>query len=134
MSTIEQVEDNCRVFADFKPLADDELAVVENAQRAMEASGTIPCTGCDYCAKVCPVGVGFSGSMTALNYFINFGDAEAANYQLGFIVRFNGGKKMPSECIRCGACEQALARRTSRSWNASTASTEKSRPTANRRC
>lgn len=107
MSTVEQVEDNCRAFADFKPLSDVELAVIGNAQRAMEASGTIPCTGCDYCAKVCPVGVGISGSMTALNYYINFGDAEAANYQLGFIVRFNGGKKMPSECIRCGACEQA---------------------------
>ena len=107
MSTVEQVEDNCRAFADFKPLSDVGLAVIGHAQRAMEASGTIPCTGCDYCAKVCPVGVGISGSMTALNYYINFGDAEAANYQLGFIVRFNGGKKMPNECIRCGACEQA---------------------------
>lgn len=26
---------------------------------------------------------------------INFSDACEANYQLGFIVRFNGGKKMP---------------------------------------
>ena len=23
------------------------------------------------------------------------------------MVRFNGGKKMPSECIQCGACEDA---------------------------
>ena len=45
--------------------------------------------------------------MTALNHCINFGDAYAASYQLGFIVRFIGGKKMPSECVRCGKCEQS---------------------------
>jgi len=67
----------------------------------------VPCTGCDYCAKVCPTGIGISGAMTALNYYINFEDPYSANYQLGFVVRFNSGKKMPSECIRCGACEEA---------------------------
>ena len=107
MSTIEQVRDNCRAFAAFKPLDEGELAAVKRAQKAMAASGTVPCTGCDYCAKVCPQGIGISGAMTALNYYINFEDAYAANYQLGFVVRFNGGKKMPSECIRCGACEEA---------------------------
>ena len=107
MSTLDQVRENCRTFADFKPLDEGERHGIELAQQAMAQSGTVACTGCDYCAKVCPVGVGISGAMTALNYYINFGDAYAANYQLGFVVRFNGGKKMPSECIRCGACEQA---------------------------
>ena len=107
MSTLEQVQDNCAAFADFKPLSPSESHAIERAQQAMSESGIVPCTGCDYCAKVCPQGIGISGAMTALNYYINFGDAYAANYQLGFVVRFNGGKKMPSECIRCGKCEQA---------------------------
>lgn len=107
MSELAQVEDNMRVFADFKPLDDGELAAIGRAQKVMAESGTMPCTGCDYCAKVCPQGIGISGAMTALNYFINFGDPYAANYQLGFVVRFNSGKKMPSECIRCGECEEA---------------------------
>lgn len=107
MSTIEQVEDNMRVFADFKPLTDAEQDAIKRAQVAMTESGIVPCTGCDYCAKVCPQGIGISGAMTALNYYINFEDPYAANYQLGFVVRFNGGKKMPDECIRCGACEEA---------------------------
>ena len=107
MSTIEQVEDNMRVFADFKPLTEDEQDAIKRAQVAMTESGIVPCTGCDYCAKVCPQGIGISGAMTALNYYINFEDPYAANYQLGFVVRFNAGKKMPSECIRCGACEEA---------------------------
>ncbi len=107
MSTVEQVEDNMRVFADFEPLSSAEQYAIERAQVAMTESGIVPCTGCDYCAKVCPTGIGISGAMTALNYYINFEDPYAANYQLGFVVRFNGGKKMPSECIRCGACEDA---------------------------
>jgi len=107
MSTIEQVEDNMRVFADFKPLTADEQDAIKRAQVAMTESGIVPCTGCDYCAKVCPTGIGISGAMTALNYYINFEDPYAANYQLGFVVRFNMGKKMPSECIRCGKCEEA---------------------------
>ena len=107
MSTIDQVVDNCKAFADFKPLDDNERKGIELAQAAMAKTGTVPCTGCDYCAKVCPQGIGISGAMTALNYYINFDDAYAANYQMGFVVRFNGGKKMPSECIKCGACEDA---------------------------
>ena len=107
MSTVEQVEDNMRMFADFEPLSSAEQYAIERAQVAMTESGIVPCTGCDYCAKVCPTGIGISGAMTALNYYINFEDPYAANYQLGFVVRFNGGKKMPSECIRCGACEDA---------------------------
>ena len=107
MSTLEQVRDNVRAFADFKPLDDDELAAIKKAQVAMAESGAVPCTGCDYCAKVCPEGIGISGAMTALNYYINFDNPVEAAYQLGFVVRFNGGKKMPSECIQCGACEKA---------------------------
>lgn len=107
MNSIEQVEENCRAFSTFEPMSEDERAIIARAQKAMETSGIIPCTGCDYCAKVCPEDIGISGSLEALNYYINFGDAQAAAYQLGFIVRFNAGKKMIDQCIQCGACEQA---------------------------
>lgn len=107
MNEVEQVEENCRAFSDFAVLSHEEQTAIAQAQRAMETSGIVPCTGCDYCAKVCPKDIGISGSLEALNYFINFGDAQAAAYQLGFIVRFNAGKQMIGECIQCGACEQA---------------------------
>ncbi len=107
MNAIEQVKDNCRAFADFNPLTVEQHAAIARAQAKMAESGIIPCTGCDYCAKVCPQNIGISGALSALNYYINFEDPYAANYQLGFIVRFNKGKAMPSECIQCGACESA---------------------------
>ncbi len=107
MNTIEMVEENCRAFKEFRPLSDTERRAIAQAQDAMAKSGVVPCTGCDYCAKVCPLDIGISGAMTALNYYINFGDPYKANYQLGFVVRFNGGKKLPFDCIGCGACENA---------------------------
>ena len=107
MSTLEMVEENCRSFVDFDGLSEKQRNAIDRAQTLMAASGTVQCTGCDYCAKVCPQNIGISGALTALNYYINFDDPYKANYQLGFVVRFNAGKAMPSECIKCGACEEA---------------------------
>lgn len=107
MNTLEQVEQNCRSFAGFNGLSPEQHEAIQQAQRIMAENGTIQCTGCDYCAKVCPQNVGISGALTALNYYINFNDPYKANYQLGFVVRFNAGKAMPSDCMRCGACEEA---------------------------
>ena len=57
------------------------------------------CTSCDYCAKVCPLNIGISQSLAVLNHYINYGDAASAGYQMGFVVRFNAGKNMITECI-----------------------------------
>lgn len=107
MSTLEQVQDNCRAFRDFKPLDDGELAAIDRARAALKEGGAVQCTSCDYCAKVCPLNIGISQSLAVLNHFINYGDAASAGYQMGFVVRFNAGKNMITECIRCGACEDA---------------------------
>lgn len=107
MSTLEQVQDNCRAFRGFKPLDDGELAAIDRARAALKEGGTVQCTSCDYCAKVCPQNIGISQSLAVLNHFINYGDAASAGYQMGFVVRFNAGKSMITECIRCGACEDA---------------------------
>lgn len=107
MSTLEQVQDNCRAFRDFKPLDDGELAAIDRARAALKEGGTVQCTSCDYCAKVCPLNIGISQSLAVLNHYINYGDAASAGYQMGFVVRFNAGKNMITECIRCGACEGA---------------------------
>lgn len=92
---------------DFKPFTEAEQAVMKAAQEAMSGSNIVQCTGCNYCAKVCPQGIGISGSINALNYLLNTEDAGEANHQLGFVVFFNQGKKLPNECIKCGACESA---------------------------
>lgn len=107
MSTLDMVEDNCGAFEDFHALSDKELAVMDSVQKAIRGAEIVPCTGCNYCLKVCPEGIGISGSLTALNYYINFKDAAQAHNQLRVVVGFNMRKKFPTDCIRCGACEDA---------------------------
>lgn len=50
--------------------------------------------------------IGISGSFTAMNLLTTYNDMGAAKHQLGWLV--NGhGRKPASECIKCGACEEA---------------------------
>lgn len=107
MSSLEQVRDNCRRFENFEPLSADESAAVLEARDALSTTDIVPCTSCDYCAKVCPQNIGISRSLSVYNQFLAYKDPAAAKFQLGFVVRFNGGKALPSDCIKCGACEAA---------------------------
>ena len=54
MSDLAQMEDNLSYMRDFTPLSADEQATIARAREALAAVPLIPCTSCDYCAKVCP--------------------------------------------------------------------------------
>ncbi|MFR2986081.1 MAG: 4Fe-4S dicluster domain-containing protein [Clostridium sp.] len=64
----------------------------------------IPCTTCNYCAKVCPMDIGISGSFTAMNYLTLYKDKGMAAHQEQWLV---GGhrRKAADQCIKCGKCE-----------------------------
>lgn len=106
MSTLEQMDDNLSFMRDFKPLTDEERNTVAEAQKALAAIPLIPCTVCDYCAKVCPENIGISGTFTAMNYLTLYKDKAAALTWEGWHVGGHG-KKKAAECIQCGECEKA---------------------------
>ncbi|MDL2271828.1 aldo/keto reductase [Desulfovibrio sp. OttesenSCG-928-I05] len=110
MSTLEQMDDNLSFMKDFAPLTDDERKTVAAAQTALAAVPLIPCTVCDYCAKVCPENIGISGTFTAMNYLSMYNDKAAALHWEGWHVGAHG-KKRASECIKCGECENACPQR-----------------------
>ncbi len=105
MSSVAQMEDNLAVMKDFHGMTEEERATLEKAREALAAIPLIPCTSCDYCAKVCPENIGVSGSFTAMNLFTLYGKPGALN-QMGWLVDGHG-KKRANACIRCGACERA---------------------------
>ena len=104
MSNVEQMEDNLSYMKDFKGLSEEEMKVVEKAQEELSKIDIIPCTVCNYCAKVCPNEIGISGSFTALNQLILYGNKAAAQHQEGWLVGGHG-RKQASECLQCGECE-----------------------------
>ena len=104
MSSLEQMEDNLATMNGFTGLSAEEKAVIEKAREEIEKIPTIPCTGCDYCANVCPMEIGISGLFAARNRAARFGMSPAIARELFFSVE-KPGKKYASECIQCGQCE-----------------------------
>ena len=105
MNAMEQMEDNISFMADFKPLDEGEMETIRKAQETLRSIPIIPCTSCNYCAKVCPMDIGISGSFVALNYYTLYHNMAMSLGRQGWLVDGHG-KKRAGECIKCGACEQ----------------------------
>ena len=117
MSNIEQMKDNLSFMKDFTGLSEEQSKVIEKAQEELKKIPIIPCTTCNYCAKVCPMEIGISGSFTALNYLTLYNDLKVAKEQEGWLVGMHGRKKA-SECVKlCSAKD-----RPSSDWKLAVAS------------
>ena len=75
MSSLEQMQDNLSCMKGFKGLSSDEKATLDKAREELAKIPLIPCTTCNYCAKVCPMDIGISGSFTAMNYLTLYNDS-----------------------------------------------------------
>ena len=86
----------------FQPLNEEEQKIIQQAQRILGNSSTIPCTACHYCTEGCPKHIPIPEIFTAMNKQLGNGQmAEAvSDYQK---VNVSGG--LASECIDCKQCE-----------------------------
>ncbi|MBQ7584812.1 MAG: aldo/keto reductase, partial [Desulfovibrionaceae bacterium] len=103
MSSLEQMEENVALMEHFKPLTLEEQQVVANARTVLESLPIVPCTHCDYCAKVCPQEVGISGTFIAYNMVNLYHNVPFAKHQVEWWVDMHG-RKRASECVECGSC------------------------------
>lgn len=104
MSNIAQMQDNLSYMKDFIGLTDAQKETLKKAQEELNRIPLIPCTTCNYCAKVCPMEIGISGSFTAMNYLTLYGDKASALHQENWLVDSHG-RKRADQCIKCGKCE-----------------------------
>jgi hypothetical protein len=104
MSNVEQMEDNLSYMRDFKPLNEEEQKIIQQAQRIMGNSATIPCTSCHYCTDGCPKKIQIPEIFTAANKQLGNGQMAQAkeSYQE---VATNGHRA--SDCVNCKQCERA---------------------------
>lgn len=105
MSNLEQMKDNLSYMKGYKGLTDAQKATLKDAQEELNRIPLIPCTTCNYCAKVCPMEIGISGSFTAMNYLTLCNDKERAVGQENWLVGGHG-RKRANECVKCGKCEE----------------------------
>ena len=105
MSNVAQMKDNLSYMKTFDGLSDKEKETLDKAQEEMKKIPLIPCTTCNYCAKVCPKEIGVSGSFTAMNYLTLYGSKPQALHQENWLVGGHG-RKSATECVKCGKCEE----------------------------
>lgn len=103
MSNLEQMKDNLSVMKGFEGFGEKEKDVLKRAQEALASIPLIPCTTCNYCAKVCPMDIGISGSFTSMNYKTLY-SKEAAVRQMEWLVDRHD-RKRADQCIQCGKCQ-----------------------------
>ncbi len=103
MSSLAQMEDNLSYMQDFRPLSEQEEEVIRQAQDALNADQSIPCTACHYCTKGCPMEIPIPEIFTVFNR--RKGSPKFRTVREYTIV--TQGKGKASDCIQCGQCESA---------------------------
>ena len=103
MSSTDQMQENLRTFADFKPMDNDELKTVEQARALINAVPTIQCTACEYCMKGCPKNIAIPRIFRTFNMFKRF---HAVDWARGDYELNTKGFGKASDCIECGQCEE----------------------------
>ena len=102
MSNEEQMEDNLKTFTNFEPLAEDELAIVNEVTQDILSIPQIGCTACKYCCDGCPMNISIPDVFRTINTLRRYPDDwRSKNFYNGLIQRH--GKA--SDCIACGQCE-----------------------------
>lgn len=101
MSTMEQLEDNIRIFEEDKPLSTKEMDTLLGIAEDMLKVKTLPCTACHYCTSHCPQELDIPWLIELYNEH-SFSDG-------GFIAPMammaTPEEKQPSACIGCKSCE-----------------------------
>ncbi len=103
MSNIAQMEDNLSYMKDFRPLTQQEQAVIQKAREELRKDNSIQCTACHYCTEGCPMDIAIPEIFAVKNC-----DALHERWKSkGEYTVATQGRGKASDCIECGQCEAA---------------------------
>ena len=105
MSNMEQLLDNISYMESFKPLCDDQVAMVLKAGDIINGVTAIPCTGCSYCTAVCPAKIPIPDYFTLYNSDVNADKVTGWKSDFGYYETLAEKGARPDECMECGQCE-----------------------------
>jgi len=113
MSTMEQVEENCRVADRNESLGKTEIEEINASVAENQKLAELYCTECGYCMP-CPQGVNIPLSFRLMNYHRIYGitDYAAAEYKTIGKFEWMPGKDA-SHCTDCGVCESKCPQKLS---------------------
>ena len=101
MSSLQQMQENIRTFAEDKPLNEKERNTLLQIADGMVKKIVLPCTACHYCTSHCPQGLPIPELLALYN--------EHCFTEGGFIAPMALAaypeEKRPNACIGCRSCE-----------------------------
>ncbi len=104
MSNLEQMEDNLETMSSFVPFTDGDRLVIDQVMDILRNIPVIPCTDCRYCLDGCPQQINIPGVFRLVNDYKVYGNLTGSRNAYNWVT---GGGGKASDCIECGACEQA---------------------------
>ncbi len=102
MSTKEQMQDNIATFTNFKPLNEEEKAIIDKVVAKMLDMDQIQCTSCRYCCDGCPSEIKIPDLFRALNTARLY-PKDGRPQMFYNNITSNSGKA--KDCVACGQCE-----------------------------
>jgi hypothetical protein len=99
--------DNVSYMGNFQPLNDEEKEVIKRAQEILDSINMIPCTGCRYCTKGCPMGIRIPDLFSLKNRQLLNGIADHDEKLVERYNRVTSESAKASDCLQCGQCEGA---------------------------
>ena len=113
MTYLDHLKDNLDTFLHFKPLTEDELALLESVAGMIRDYPLVPCTACQYCMP-CPYGIDIPGIFRHYNSCVNDGlIAESAaqkdfrKLKRKYLTSYDKAiesVRQADHCITCGEC------------------------------
>lgn len=99
MSNLEQVQDNCRIFAERQPLAAVEAAALLEVAETLK--GGVPCTACRYCVDTCPKQIDIPMMLATYND-LQFASSFTVSMQMDAVEEGHRA----ADCIDCRRCSR----------------------------
>ncbi len=105
VSTMEQLQDNLRIFTDAAPgcMNEQEKDLVSQVQALYRSKIRVNCTRCNYCMP-CPSGVNIPEVFRLYNNMFLFDDPESSRSQYQKLIK---DQSDATQCVECGLCEAA---------------------------
>ncbi len=105
VSTMTQLEDNLRIFADAKPnsMSEKDMELVLKIKQIYDNKVKIGCSGCGYCLP-CPAGINIPEVFKIYNDAYVFEDPNTGQTVYSMVIADSGHDA--SGCIACGHCEK----------------------------
>ena len=111
MPKMEFLLDNMKTFDDFKPMNDEEYAIIDKVIDIINSQTAIACTNCKYCEEVCPKNIAIGdyfalyneGKRQNLGASTYWNEVDTQVIQYTNIIEERG---KASDCINCKKCER----------------------------